>query len=422
MKNYFILSSIAFGMLFAGCESSDPDGPSPGNTPNVRQDIYLSAETRAVVDDYSDFTTKLFKEVASEQEKNWAFSPWSVAAGLSMVANATQGEAQEEILNVVMNNSSLKDANALNHTLTSELLKADQSCTLKIANAFWCTYDLAKVDQTFLQTMQNDYACNISRFDWTNLDKLKNDLNQWIAEATDGMITEGKKVFSSNIRFLFNNTFYFKGAWRDKFSPANTKSLAFVSEDVGEVLYVPTMKSNSSIKLKYGENEACSYVGVPYGNGAFEFVAFVPQDYKTTSNVVDWLSVTPLKNVFAEDSYISNEMELELPKFILPNTTRLFLDKFLYNLGIKKIFNAKKNLFPMISDDELGMENIEQCIALEVNEEGTTAAVSTTFSGDNTAPGPPAVFKVNKSFIFMIRETSTGVVLLMGRMSDPRTI
>ena len=57
---------------------------------------------------------------------------------------------------------------------------------------------------------------------------------------------------------------------------------------------------------------------------------------------------------------------------------------------------------------------------IEVNEEGTEAAAVTAVEMELSAgmPSEPIIieYKVNKPFVFAIRENSTGIILFIGKM------
>jgi len=57
---------------------------------------------------------------------------------------------------------------------------------------------------------------------------------------------------------------------------------------------------------------------------------------------------------------------------------------------------------------------------VEVTEDGTEAAAVTIveFGTTATGPQPTPIFKVNKPFLYVIREKSTGVILFIGKMGN----
>ena len=91
-------------------------------------------------------------------------------------------------------------------------------------------------------------------------------------------------------------------------------------------------------------------------------------------------------------------------------------------MGIKEAFTPSSN-FPHISDTNVPLGKLDQFTYLKVDEEGTEAATVTkgeTIPGASLAPPPsigPIEFYLNRPFAFMITETSTGIVLFMGKVT-----
>jgi serpin B len=98
------------------------------------------------------------------------------------------------------------------------------------------------------------------------------------------------------------------------------------------------------------------------------------------------------------------------------------LNQSLMKMGMGQIFSGG---FANISDEDLFVSNIKQKLFIEVNEGGTEAAAVTTTAfyvrGISRAPIiEPVRFFANHPFLFMIREKSTGTILFIGRMDEPR--
>jgi len=55
-----------------------------------------------------------------------------------------------------------------------------------------------------------------------------------------------------------------------------------------------------------------------------------------------------------------------------------------------------------------------------VNEEGTEAAAATGVVVALTAAPQPLRFQADHPFVYLIRDTSSGSVLFLGRLADPR--
>lgn len=89
-------------------------------------------------------------------------------------------------------------------------------------------------------------------------------------------------------------------------------------------------------------------------------------------------------------------------------------------LGMKDAFDPFLADFSNISDQSLFLDLLKQFTYLRVDEEGTEAAAVTIGGMVEAAPPPstgPVEFFLNRPFVFMINETSTGTVLFMGKVT-----
>jgi serpin B len=68
------------------------------------------------------------------------------------------------------------------------------------------------------------------------------------------------------------------------------------------------------------------------------------------------------------------------------------------------------------------IDQIAHRAVIEVAEEGTEAAAATAVvvTTRAMAPGPIERFTVDRPFMFLITDDSTGAILFAGRVSDPR--
>ena len=117
---------------------------------------------------------------------------------------------------------------------------------------------------------------------------------------------------------------------------------------------------------------------------------------------------------FSQDS-----AEVQLPRFRL--TYKLTLNDVLKALGMGVAFEGGAADLSGIagSPGDLFISEVKHKTVLDVNEEGTEAAAVTSVGvGIVCACGPP-VFRVDRPFLFAIRERLTGTILFMGKIMNP---
>jgi serpin B len=138
---------------------------------------------------------------------------------------------------------------------------------------------------------------------------------------------------------------------------------------------------------------------------------FVQQSL-TASNVAGWINqLHPVQTM------------LKMPRF--KSSFKIKLNDILKAMGMEEAFNPNKadfsNINPHARALQLYISIVKQKANITVNEKGSEAAAVTkvgiSFLG--SAESPP-VFRVNRPFVYMIRERASGTILFMGVMRNPK--
>ena len=73
-----------------------------------------------------------------------------------------------------------------------------------------------------------------------------------------------------------------------------------------------------------------------------------------------------------------------------------------------------------MSTSNLLVDQIVQKAVIEVDEEGTEAAAVTVATVVAVSNGPPPTnFKADHPFLFLLRELSTGLIIIQGKVNNP---
>jgi serpin B len=118
---------------------------------------------------------------------------------------------------------------------------------------------------------------------------------------------------------------------------------------------------------------------------------------------------------------------LALPKFKLE--TDYGLHDTLKNMGMKRAFDARQADFTGMSatrnpDDQLSLSKVLHKAFVEVNEKGAEAAAAVAEimvpkkAAKETRPFTPE-FRVDRPFLFLIRDRESGTILFLGRVTQP---
>lgn len=158
----------------------------------------------------------------------------------------------------------------------------------------------------------------------------------------------------------------------------------------------------------YTENENYQLVYLGFGNASFGIMFVLPKEGKNIKEVlpsIDW----DISNITH-----TNNVDLSLPKFKMEILTEL--NKTLQDMGIRTVFES--NSFPNISDN-LALAWAQQNACFEIDESGVKASTVTSVEGLEQSSGPTNVtMKIDRPFLFAIRENSSGALLYMGKIAS----
>jgi serpin B len=167
--------------------------------------------------------------------------------------------------------------------------------------------------------------------------------------------------------------------------------------------------------LRYDETEHYQAVDLLYGNGAFALTVLLPKAGRTPAEVLAGLDPegwTALAGRFAE-----REVALTFPRFRLEYGRRLNDDLEALGMGIAFEPNADFYRIADVRPDRLYITRVDQKTFVEVNEEGTEAAAATAVGFGKTSLPVTVEVRVDRPFVFAIRERLSGAVVFLGVMN-----
>jgi serpin B len=213
------------------------------------------------------------------------------------------------------------------------------------------------------------------------------------------------------------NAVYFKGRWHDPFKKELTRDEPFTRPD-GSKVQVPLMHRMGGT-YRWLNEETFQALELPYAQRGAAMVVFLPRTHDglpafekelTAEKLTGWLGKLEQKP----------GIDVFLPRFRFENG--LDLNKPLMALGMKDAFvQGTADLGGMTDYPGLFIEQVIQKAFVEVNEEGTEAAAVTGVKATKAAiEENPPVFRADRPFLFFIRESQSGSVLFVGRVTNPQ--
>ena len=408
------LFAIALVFLSLSC-AKEPFEPAPVRITALPR--ALTASEQRLIDADNRLALKLLKQVTTETRDtlpNLFISPLSIAMALGMTYNGAAGTTEEAMrATLELDSMTLEEVNEANRSLIALLRGLDPSVRFQIANSIWYRQGFV-VEPPFLDATRTYFDARVEALDFSAPDAAQT-INDWIKQQTQGLIpTVVPNQIPIDVLMYLINAIYFKGVWTQQFDKARTLPRPFRLAD-GTSVDVPTMTyaDQGNIRTKVTGNALV--VDLPYGGQAFSMTIVLPRDGSTVEDLVAGLTLEQWREWTTDLD--SARAELFLPKFKLENN--LTLKPALQALGMAVAFSDFAD-FGRMTPDAVTIYDVLHRTYVDVNEEGTeVAAVTVTVVGPTCACEPEPV-RIDRPFVFALRENLSGTILFMGVIRDPR--
>ncbi len=414
-------------MILSGCAASPTPTLSPlsgnltGKLAYETAPQFTDVELQELVAGNNDFARAMFVHQA-EAKENLVISPYSLYQVLSMLYAGAAGQTARE-MRVAMR-LPWEDArvhrlvNALNQQLLNSAgtgTGEEQPFELKLANALWASQD-REYQQAFLDTLSQNYDTGLKTLDFSDSTAAAKAINAWVSDQTNQKITQLAEpaMFSADTALALTNAVYFKAAWRFPFNEAATADAPFTLLS-GEQANVPTMHLTETLDVNVAE--ALTMVRLPYAGGTMVMEILMP-------SLSSWTYPDGIGLLWSPQVQLPElqptRVSLNLPKFQI-ETPIMDLIPALKANGMLLAFTGAADFSGISGDQSLYVSTIAQKAFIDVNEKGTEASAATiAVVQEKSAPGgEPLQIKIDRPFIFQIRDIATGAILFMGSVLQP---
>lgn len=381
----------------------------------------------------TDITHKLYRGLKSPRGTNLVFSPYSIERAMILVAAGAKALTYDELSSAFLLSHDLnemlqsaKDVHEAIKTVNSDKVE------LNLANSAWLQ-DGLNLTPSYKQAVDVFLDGHVECLDFAGKPTESIDrINAWVDNKTKGMLNEaspaGPHIGLTILKLI--SAMYFNGKWATAFDPKNTCQMPFHHTTTSKegVWEQTDMMVAKKLPVRYAAFSRFTVAALPYDGNRLEMVIVLPNhagysgdpsakltvvedDLFTGARVeLDWL-LDALKPVQAD---------VYLPKFSISWSEEL-LDT-LHSMGLKSLFDPTMcNLSGMVDIAQVHVSSVRHQAKIEVEESGTKAAtvVDVVKTCSMILPEEPATFKCDHPFLFFVRDTSTGTILLAGRVCDP---
>ena len=361
-----------------------------------------------------------------DRKDNIVYSPYGIHTALSILANGASGDTRKEILDV-LGTDDLDALNDARKTFSAAVKKNYRG--EKVLGEFNLMLINEKIfnrglDENFKRVATDVYKSDVRKADFAGNFKAESQkISRWVADKTDGFVTNFHPTSSPNAQVDIFNLVYFNGKWAVPFKAANTREDNFANLD-GSRGKVFMMNNVFKGAIAYRADDKFKGIALPYTSNAAMYL-ILPVDDNALNVAEMWNAETfdyrekfldALKNAPAFDG----EVVVRMPNSVFEFEYNI-IEKF-WNLGIHRAFTDAAE-FNIIKNTPLKISSANTYTKIDISEEGTEAAAVTeiTMVGATAMPNqrPPrkVYFIADRPFLFVIRDVESGVILFAGVMN-----
>jgi serpin B len=399
-------------LSLGGWACSDSTSPNPTDQRPALTQLprALTTSERTIVTAANAYSFALWRTINdSLAAENVFVSPLSASFALGMTMNGASGATYDEMRSALQfGNIDLAAIDSGYKSLIALLTSLDPSTTMQIANAIFYSQTFP-FNSSFTQTVATYFDAAVTPRDFHDLQGTMTAVNGWASSKTNGRIPQVlDSVDPSAVMYLLN-AIYFKGSWRDRFDPAETQDATFhaVSGDQSSKLM------HREGKMLYAETSDYQAVDLPYGDSAFTMSVVLPKDGRSVESVA--ASLTPTAWQSLSGAFAPREVDLSLPRVTL--SWKRDLRGNMNALGMRTAFVDGADFTRMSPlGNQLVMSLLQQNTFVSIDETGTEAAAVTVGGISVTSAPVITTVRVDRPFIFVIRERLSGTILFMGKI------
>ena len=378
----------------------------------------LMEEYRGALD---GFLTGSIPEFLAGDGENKVYSPLNVYLALGMLAEITDGQSRQQILDA-MGADSIDTLRTRVHALWNANYRDDGQTTSLLAGSLWLRDDMGYTQST-LDSLAEHYYASSFRGKMGSGD-YNAALQAWLNEQTGGLLQEQAQGVELDVNTVIAlaTAIYFKAGWSGEFSEAATASDTF-----------HTAKGDVTCDFMHGSSEGVLYLGDGFratcrymrSGGAMWFL--LPDEGTAPEALLDGrftdFLLAEKYDETASGYWVDQQrctVNLSLPKFDVVSDTDLIPG--MQAMGINDVFDWSSSDFTPLTDevDQLYVSEARHAARVKVDEEGVEAAAYTVMDVKATGMlmGDEIDFTLDRPFLFAVTGED-GLPLFVGVVNRP---
>uniref|UniRef100_A0A3Q3WM83 Serpin domain-containing protein n=1 Tax=Mola mola TaxID=94237 RepID=A0A3Q3WM83_MOLML len=396
--------------IYRSPEPEDPEDPTsepvPGST-NPRVWELSKANSR--------FALSLYRQLALSKtpESNIFMSPISISTAFAMTKLGACNHTLQQIMKVFEFDTIKEKTSDQVHFFFAKLncrlyRKKDRTTEVISANRLFGDKSL-----TFNETYQN-----ISEMVYgAKLLPLNFRVRRWNTRPSN-LIVEPDPGHAATGGLLCKGAGFPDGQWKNKFDKENVYAADFHLSP-SRSCPVSMMYQEARFKYRHLRDDHMQLLEMPYRGDDITMVIILPSKDATLSQVEAGLDLKKVTGWL--EGMKETTVSVHLPRFRVEDA--FSLKEKLQAMGLRDLFSPDRASLPgMLEDggDGVHISDAFHKAFLEVNEEGSEAAASTTVVAVGRSINlNRVVFQANRPFLLLIREATINALLFMARVADP---
>ena len=346
------------------------------------------------------FQTGIPEFLAGDPGENAVCSPLNLYMALALLAEVTEGDTRQQILDLLNSSGIEKLRTQAGHVWNAHYC-ADGASACTLANSVWMD-SLLTYDGTVLDTLTKNYYASAFQGDLGSpeMDAL---LQEWLNEQTGGLLKDQiQNVHMDPATVLaLASTIYYRAKWTNEFGEgANTEDVFHGTAGDVTATYMNTTLSYGP--YYWGEDFGAVSLGLEDGS---QMWLVLPDEGKTPEYILASGHALELilGNHYESENQKSLRVNLSLPKFDIVADRKL--NNALKALGITDVFVPADAEFSLLqTEDDCWLDSVDHAARVAIDEEGVTAAAYTVMlmCGAGMPSADEMDFILDRPFLFVI--------------------
>ncbi|NXJ86265.1 OVAL protein, partial [Trogon melanurus] len=378
----------------------------------------------------TEFCFDMFKELKVQHaNENIFYSPLVIVSALSMVYLGARENTRAQINKVIPFDKITGSAEAVESQcgtavgahislkdVFAQIAKRSDNYSLSFANRLYAeeTYPILP---EYLQCVKELYKGGLETISFqTAADQAREIINSWVESQTDGKIKNILQPSSVDpqTKIVLVNAIYFKAFWEKAFKDEDTQAVPFkITEQ--ESKPVRMMYQIGSFKVAAIAAEKIKILELPYASGQLSMLVLLPDDISGLQQLEKKISYEKLTEWTSSSVMEEKKIKVYLPHMKFEE--KYNLTSILMTLGITDLFSSSANLSGISSTKSLKISEAVHEASVEIYEAGSEAASITGAGMEATSALDE--FKVDHSFLFLIKHKPSDNILFFGRCISP---